>query len=98
MEFVKRILGDFVHFPLPSVSRHLPNDALAPELAVEFRIDTFTTVIDVQALTAFLTEPGFMFVADANCLPVRVISAFHRFFSPPLFLSRLETGRGLSKT
>ena len=81
-----------------SVSRHLPDHALRSELTIEFWIDTFTAVIDVQTLAALLTESGFMFVADPNCLPPGMISALHRFFPPTPFFSRFDTGRGLSST
>jgi hypothetical protein len=71
---------------------------LRPELTVELWIDAFTAVIDVQTLAALLTKSGFMFLADPNRFSVWVISALHRFFAPTPFLSRFETGRGLSST
>jgi len=83
---------------LPPVPRHLPNKALRSKLAIELRIDAFTAMIDIQALATLLTESGLMFVADPNGLPVRMISALHRFFVPAPVVRRFETGRGLSST
>jgi hypothetical protein len=71
---------------------------LRSEFTIELWIDTFAAMIDIQALATLLTESGFMFVADPNCLPVRMNSAFHRFFAPTPFFSRFETGWGLSST
>ena len=71
---------------------------MASELAVEFRVQAFTAVIDIQAFAALLTESGFMFVADPHRLPVRMMFALHCFFFPTPFFSRFVTGRGLSKT
>jgi hypothetical protein len=71
---------------------------LRSELTIELWIDAFATVIDVQALATFLTESGFMFVADPDGLPVWMIFALHRFFTPTPFFSRFETGWGLSST
>jgi hypothetical protein len=87
-----------IDFPFSSVPRHLPNNALSSELTIELRIDAFTAMINIQALATFLTESGFMFVADPHGPPVRMISAFHRFFCPVPFFSRFETGRGRSST
>ncbi len=87
-----------LHLYLPSVPRHLPDNASCPELTIELWIDAFAAVIDIQALATLLTESGFMFVADPNGLPVRMISALHRLFARRPFFSRFETGRGLSST
>ena len=87
-----------IDFSFSSVPRHLPDKALRSELAIELRIDAFTTIIDIQALATLLTESGFMLVTDPNGLPVRMISAHHRLFAPAPFVSRFETGRGLSST
>jgi hypothetical protein len=87
-----------IDFFLSPVSRPLPDDALCSELTIELWIDTFTAVIDVQALTALLTESGLMLVADPDGLSVRMIPALHHLFAPTLFFSRFETGRGWSST
>jgi hypothetical protein len=83
---------------LPPIPRPLPDHALRSELTIKLWIDAFTAVIDVQTLTALLTESGFMLVADPDGLPVWMIPALHRLFAPMLFFSRFETGRGLSST
>ena len=92
-----RIFASLYPF-LPPVPRHLPDEALCSELAIELRIDAFATMIDIQALATLLTESGFMLVTDPNGLPVRMISAHHRLFAPAPLVSRFETGRGLSST
>jgi len=58
-----RLLIDFL---LPPVSRLLPNNTFGSEFAIELWVDAFTTMIDVQALATFLTESGFMLVADPH--------------------------------
>ena len=68
-----------IDFFFPSVPRHLPDEALVSELAVEFWINAFTAIINIEAPTAFLTEPGFIFLAGRNGLPVRMILALHLF-------------------
>jgi len=91
------------HLPIdiffPSVSRHFPDEALSSEFAVEFRIHTFTAIVDIQALAACLTEPCLMFLAGSNGLLVRMISTLHHFsfllgFSAanPPFLHPLRNG------
>jgi hypothetical protein len=64
------------------VPGRLPDDALAPEFAVELRIQAFAAFVDIEALAAFLTEPGFMFQAGSNRFPIRMISAFHFVLLP----------------
>jgi len=87
-----------IDFFLPPVPRLLPNNALRSELAIELWIDAFAAVIDVQALAALLAESDFMLLADPDGLPVWMISALHRLFTPTPFFSRFETGRGFSRT
>ncbi len=70
-----------------TVSRHLPDNALGSEFAVELRIHAFAALIDVETLAACLTESRLMFLADSNRLPVRVISALHLVFpKSPVFV------------
>ena len=87
-----------VDFSLPPVPRPLPDNALGSEFTIELRIDALAAVFYIQALTTLLTETGFMFVANPDGFPVRMILASHRFFSPVPFFIRFETGRGLSRT
>ena len=70
-----------IDFFFPSVPRHLPDEALVSELAVELWIDAVTAMVNIEALTALLTESHFMFLTDPNCLPVRMISTLHLAFS-----------------
>jgi hypothetical protein len=81
-----------------SVPRHLPDKALRSKLAIELWIDAFTAMIDAQALATLLTESGFMFVADPNGFPVRMVLALHRPLPPAPGFRRFETGRGLRST
>ena len=62
------------------VSRHLPDEALSPELAVEFWIEAFTTMVNVKALAALLAESCVMFLADSNRPSSRMILTVHLFF------------------
>ncbi len=86
-----------IDFPLSPVPRSLPDDALGSELTIELRIDALAAVFYIQALTTLLAESGFMFVANPDGFPVRMVFAPHRFFVIPFFI-RFETGRGLSRT
>jgi hypothetical protein len=70
-------LFPYLGFPLPLVPRHLPDDTLGSELAVEFWIKALTAVIDVKKRTALLTESCLMLLTDCNRLPIRMIFTLH---------------------
>jgi len=55
-------------------------------------------MINAKALTALLAESSLVFLADPNCLPVRVNSTLHLFIALNPFFNLFETGRGLSNT
>jgi hypothetical protein len=54
---------------------------LGSVFAVGLRVNTFATVINVQALAAFQAETGFVLPADRDRLPIRVSSTLHFFLS-----------------
>ncbi len=87
----------FFDFPFPAVPRHLPDEALSPELAVELRIHAFAAMIDLKTLTASPAESRFVLLADGNRLAVRMISADSHFRFPNLnYKSLISRAKGLS--
>jgi hypothetical protein len=71
---------------------------MGSEFTVELWVYTFTTMINVKALAAFLTEPCFMFLTNSDGLPVRMISAFH-FIIPHIcsLFAPLESPSGVAQ-
>jgi len=67
--------------PLSAVSRHFPDHALRSEPAVDLRVNAFTAVVNVKALTALLTESLLIYLTDRDCLSVGVISTLHSIHS-----------------
>ena len=63
--------------PLSPVPRQFPDEALAPEFAVELGIKALTTGIEVEALTALLTKRRFMLLANGDSFSVWVVSTLH---------------------
>jgi hypothetical protein len=55
---------------------------LGSEFAVKFRINTFTAVVNIEALAAFLTKPLLIFLTGGNGITFRMIAALH--LSSPL--------------
>ncbi len=74
----ERILPDTLFAP---VTAHLPDDTLGPESTIEFRIDTFTAVIDIQTLAALPAKARIVLLTDRECFAIRVILALHFFTS-----------------
>jgi hypothetical protein len=72
-----------IYFFLPSIFRHLPDNALGSKFAVELWIHTLTAMVNVETFTAFLTKSRFVFLTDSNRFPVWMVSALHLIFSYP---------------
>jgi hypothetical protein len=68
--------------PLPDalfapITGHLPDYTLGPEPAIEFWVDTFAAVIDVQTLAALPAKARFVLSADRQCFAVHMVLALH---------------------
>ncbi len=64
---------------LPSLSGPLVDDALNPELAVEFGIEALTALFNPGTFAALRAESCFVFLTDRNGIAIRMVSAIHRF-------------------
>ena len=64
---------------LSLVSRHLPDQALSSELAVEFWIKALTAMVYVETLAALSTEPCLMLLTNCDRPSTGVDSALHFF-------------------
>ena len=74
--WVEKRLPDTLFTP---VAAHLPDDALGPESAIEFRVDTFAAILAVQALAALPAKTRSVLSTHCHCFTIPMILALHLF-------------------
>jgi hypothetical protein len=70
-------LSRTLYVSFSSIPRHLPDDALSPEFAIESGIEAITTGVNIQAFATFPAKTRFVLLADRHCFPVRVFFTLH---------------------